>query len=456
MSSVPSRPYAAYHRPHRPPRVEIAVGISAVLVLALVASAILSGLDIKGPTGVVVMLGLPVIGLVALATAALLRAVDHDPAKRRRHLLQAGVAAGIAVLGWLLVVEALLFAGAAPAAAAVSAVVCIPTTTFGLWFLRRLDRNEKEPWRLMLVAAAWGGLVATSLALWANTFISRAATGALVPGPGVDVVTAYSAGFFEEIGKGLAVLLLYLVMRHEFDDVVDGIVYGAAVGIGFNYMESILYMSHIYALVGGGPAGVAGATIQWYNRQVLGLFFGHASYTALTGAGIGLARQLHSNRAKVLAIASGWLGAIAAHFAWDAWLQFFPTGTGAIVLLSMHVRVLLMDGPFTAIVVLLLYMGAKAEGAAIERHLRLEAGLGRGTIVPSEVAVLVDPWRRAAARWRTFARLGFRAYRQVGRLQQAQLELAMERWHRERQEIDEPLEAEEALRSRVLALRTTG
>ena len=33
------------------------------------------------------------------------------------------------------------------------------------------------------------------------------------------------------------------------------------------------------------------------------------------------------------------------------------------------------------------------------------------------------------------------------------LDLAMERWHRERQEIDSPLEAEDALRQRVLELR---
>jgi hypothetical protein len=38
-------------------------------------------------------------------------------------------------------------------------------------------------------------------------------------------------------------------------------------------------------------------------------------------------------------------------------------------------------------------------------------------------------------------------------LQTAQLDLAMEMWHRERKEIDTPLEAEDRLRDRVLALR---
>jgi len=50
------------------------------------------------------------------------------------------------------------------------------------------------------------------------------------------------------VSLGVAVLLLYLVMRDEFDDVVDGILYGAAVGLGFNFMESITYMTHLYAI----------------------------------------------------------------------------------------------------------------------------------------------------------------------------------------------------------------
>jgi hypothetical protein len=48
---------------------------------------------------------------------------------------------------------------------------------------------------------------------------------------------------------------------------------------------------------------------------------------------------------------------------------------------------------------------------------------------------------------------GFKAYLRLARLQTAQLDLAMERWHRERREIDLPLEAEDELRRRVIELR---
>jgi hypothetical protein len=48
---------------------------------------------------------------------------------------------------------------------------------------------------------------------------------------------------------------------------------------------------------------------------------------------------------------------------------------------------------------------------------------------------------------------GLRAYLALSRLQTAQLDLAMERWHRERNEIEDPLEAEHELRRRVIELR---
>src|SRR5205807_1494990 len=87
----------------------------------------------------------------------------------------------------------------------------------------------------LIGGAAWGAIVATSLVIWAESLFQDWAINALVPGPGLDATNAFSAGLFEELAKGVAVLLLYLVMRDQFHDVVDGIVYGAAVGLGFNF-----------------------------------------------------------------------------------------------------------------------------------------------------------------------------------------------------------------------------
>src|SRR5438309_6913706 len=309
----------------RPARYGIAIAVSALVIVALITSSILNYVFLDSIPGRTSLYGLLAVALITLGTFILVRAYDRDRATRRVHLIRAAVLIGIGVLLWLLVIDVFLYTqSAGPGVAAVCALACLPTTAFGLWVVRRMDRNHKEPWRLVLVAAAWGAIVATSLVVWGETVWESSAQHTLVPGPGLDTSLAFMAGILEELAKGLAVLLLFLVMRNEFDDVVDGIVYGAAVGLGFNFLESISYMTNLYSIFSPEGFGGVAAGIQWYGRQVLGLFFGHATYTAYLGAGVGIARLLPSMRMQVMAIVAGFIIAIAGHFAWDAWATIFP------------------------------------------------------------------------------------------------------------------------------------
>jgi RsiW-degrading membrane proteinase PrsW (M82 family) len=447
-------PAANPHPRLRPNRYGIAIAVAAVVVLALVASSFLNYVYLDTIPGRASLYGLLAVALIALGTYILVRAFSRDRAMRRKHLIRAGVLIGLGVLLWLLLIDVFVFTqSAGPGVAAICVLVCLPTTGFGLLVVRRMDRNEKEPWRLVLVAAAWGAIVATSLVIWGETIWEATAQRSLVPGPGLDASTAFMAGVLEELAKGSAVVLLFLVMRDDFDDVVDGIVYGAAVGLGFNFMESITYMTNLYAIFQPEGIGAYAAGFQWYARQVLGLFFGHATYTAFIGAGIGIARQLPSVRQKGFAIASGFIVAIAAHFSWDAWLTFFPIQSTLFGLVEIHLRTLIMTGPFTAAIIALLIFGVRFEGQNLLDQLRKEAGDGRGAILPEEVPVLASPWQRLKQRLRALNHGGVRAYLETARLQSAQLDLAMERWHRERREIDSPLDAEEQLRLRVIGLR---
>jgi len=438
----------------RPARYRVAFALAALIIVALIVSSILNYVYLDTIPGRTSLYGGLAVALVALGTFVLVRAYTRDSAMRRKNLIRASVLIGLGVLLWLLVIDVFLFTqSAGPVVAAVCALACLPTTALGLVVVRRLDRNHKEPWRLVLVAAAWGAIVATSLVVWAETIWQTSAQQALVPGPGLDTSLAFMAGILEELSKGLAVLLLFLVMRNEFDDVVDGIVYGAAVGLGFNYLESISYMTNIYAIFA--PEGIGGvaAGIQWYARQVLGLFFGHATYTAFIGAGVGIARQLPNMRQKILAIVSGFIVAIAGHVAWDAWAALFPLGDGVLVLVGIHLRTLVLEGPFTAALIALLIFGIRYEGQNLREQMLKEAATESGAILPQEVPILASPWQRLKQRLQALSRQGFRAYFAIARLQTAQLDLAMERWHRERKEIDTPLEAEQELRQRVIQLR---
>ncbi len=454
MITYTTPPAANPHPRLRPNRYGIAIAVAALVVVALVASSFLNYVYLDTIPGRASLYGLLAVALIALGTYVLVRAFSRDLAMRRKHLIRAGVLIGLGVLLWLLLIDVFVFTqSSGPGVAAICVLVCLPTTGFGLLVVRRMDRNEKEPWRLVLVAAAWGAIVATSLVIWGETIWEATAQRSLVPGPGLDASTAFMAGVLEELAKGSAVVLLFLVMRDDFDDVVDGIVYGAAVGLGFNFMESITYMTNLYAIFQ--PDGIGGyaAGFQWYARQVLGLFFGHATYTAFIGAGIGIARQLPSVRQKGFAIASGFIVAIAAHFSWDAWLTFFPIQSTLFGLVEIHLRTLIMTGPFTAAIIALLIFGIRFEGQNLLDQLRKEAADGRGAILPDEVPVLASPWQRLKQRLRALNHGGPRAYLETARLQSAQLDLAMERWHRERQEIDTPREAEDQLRQRVIGLR---
>jgi hypothetical protein len=90
---------------------------------------------------------------------------------------------------------------------------------------------------------------------------------------------------------------------------------------------------------------------------------------------------------------------------------------------------------------------------ALSEQLRKEAAGSAGAVLLEEVEILTNPWRRFRERMRALDRRGVGAYLRLARLQAAQLDLAMERWHRERQELDEPLEAEDELRGRIVTLR---
>ena len=438
----------------RPVRYGVAIAIVVAVIVALVASSILNYVYLDTIPARASLYGLLAVASITLGTFVLVRAFERDPATRRKHLIRATVLIAFGVLLWLLVIDVFLYTqSAGPGVAIVCTLACIPTTAFGLFVVRRMDRNHKEPWRLVLVAAAWGAIVATSLVVWGETIWEQSAQHALVPGPGLDTSLAFMAGILEELAKGTAVLLLFLIMRNEFDDVVDGIVYGAAVGLGFNFLESISYMTNLYSIFNAEGFGAAAAAIQWYGRQVLGLFFGHATYTAYIGAGVGIARQLPHRRQKILAILAGFVIAIAGHFTWDAWATLFPVDNTLFGLVEIHLRTLIVNGPFTAGLIALLIFGIRFEGQNLVDQMRKEAATGRGAILPEEVPILSNPWRRLRTRMAAFSRAGFAGYLKVSRLQTAQLDLAMERWHRERKEIDTPLEAEQQLRQRVIDLR---
>jgi protease PrsW len=199
-----------------------------------------------------------------------------------------------------------------------------------LWFL---DRRERESPLLFASAFLWGGCIATGLALpfntvflhFADVWVREHPQFKQILGPDAALLLAapISAPIVEEMSKALGVLLIFWLLRPEFDTMRDGIVYGGLVGLGFNWSESALYVAQGYAEFGIPPYGA-----QLGTRYALFGLGGHALFTGLFGAFLGLALQTRHTWLRYLAPLIGLVLAIAAHMLNNA-LPLFLALAGA-------------------------------------------------------------------------------------------------------------------------------
>jgi RsiW-degrading membrane proteinase PrsW (M82 family) len=247
-------------------------------------------------------------------------------------------------------------------------------TLLYLLFIRAIDLYEREPLRYVLPVFVWGFAVATTVSLFFNTVASM--TLSTIAGNQVaSFFTAVAvAPVVEECAKGLALLIIffvaYLASRRrgliEFAGVMDGIVYGSAVGFGFAIAEDILY-------------GLQFGPEVFVVRRIFG-GFAHAAFTSLTGIGIGLIPYLRYRALSPVPPVLGLLAAILLH----ATFNFTATVFGGVAYVVLFFVVL---GYLVIIVAWLTF-----ERRAIRNELRDE--VEAGTITAEEYAIIPTYFRR--------------------------------------------------------------
>jgi RsiW-degrading membrane proteinase PrsW (M82 family) len=321
------------------------------------------------------------------------------------------------------------------ALAASAALSFVPIAV--LWYL---DRRERESRWLVLVAVLWGAVIATGLALPLNNAILRAIHGWVRANPqvttrlGADATLLIGAPIAgplnEEITKGLGIVALLLLMRSEFDNMRDGFIYGALVGLGFNLLEAPLYVAQNYA-----EFGVLTYGLQLGGRFALLGFGGHALYSGLFGAFLGLGRQTRRAWLRWVLGLVGLLVAMLPH-ALNNGLGLILIGSGVVppdaeiqpptpqpflpTLLIRSIMELIIFSPFLALLAVLLWRSGAWERRVIREELASEVG---GAVTPEEYAAIQ---RDGIFRTR---RIPARARRRMSALVMAQNELAFRKRH---------------------------
>jgi protease PrsW len=285
------------------------------------------------------------------------------------------------------------------ALAAVPVFVVVPGL---LW----LDRFEAEPTGLLLFAFGWGAAVATLIAILVNS-----TSVALLKASGGDITPAavVIAPIVEETSKGLAVLLVFLYRRREFDGVVDGIVYAGMAGIGFAFTENVLYLGRALA-----DAGVDGLAVTFVLRCVFGPF-AHPLFTMATGVGFGIAVTTRKRWVRTTAPILGWLLAVTLHGLWN-----LSAVAGLRGFVSAYV---VLQVPIFAAALGFALWSRRREGRLIGRHLAVYAETV--WVTPGEVQVLASMPARRQARALARSRGGRRSERAMRRFQEDASELAL-------------------------------
>jgi protease PrsW len=184
-------------------------------------------------------------------------------------------------------------------------------------FIYWLDRYEKEPKRLLGAVFGWGAVVAVIGALILQIILGQGVLF-LTGSQALEEIAGASlfAPVTEEILKGLAVLLVFLFFHHEFDSILDGIVYASIAALGFAATEDVLYYFSAYS-----EEGLGGLLVLVFLRFVI---FGwqHAFFTSFIGIGLAVARLNHNPLVRVGAPLAGLAAAIFTHSLHNSLLTF--------------------------------------------------------------------------------------------------------------------------------------
>jgi RsiW-degrading membrane proteinase PrsW (M82 family) len=301
----------------------------------------------------------------------------------------------------------------------------VPAILYGALIIS-VDVREREPGRILLFAFLWGALVAAVGSYFVSGDIYWIVAGVSSSATITEFLMAVvAAPYVEELAKAAGLLAIIAFFRREFNNVTDGIVYGALIGLGFSVTENILYLGWAHS-----QEGIEGFALLFYTRVALG-GLGHATYTALTGAGFGYARERNSTRARLGFPLLGLAFAMAGHSAWNGvfaglLVTVFSPDDPFIFLVTVPMIAFVALLPGLVALAVLLVRSWRREADIITAE--LEPELREGLLTSEEHARLVSVRARLAFEMQMLRTHGFATWRSSRRFHQKLTGLAFRKW----------------------------
>jgi len=290
----------------------------------------------------------------------------------------------------------------------------VPMLLFA-WIVYWLDRYEKEPKILLGGVFVWGAVVAAGFAFIINTLLGL---GIYVV-TNSDAITEFATGSViappvEEILKGFAVLVVFMVFRKEFDSVLDGIIYAGIVALGFAATENTYYIYN-YGYREDGWGGLFSLVFV----RVIVVGWQHPFYTAFFGIGLATARLNRNIWIKLFAPTVSLGIAIVAHSLHNA-IATLIEGFGGLVL------GIIFDWSGWLFMFLIIIWAIHDDQKRV--RLQLKEEVQAGLITPQQYRTACSSWAQAIARTVAFTN---GSYLDTGRFYQLCGELAHKKYQYE-------------------------
>ncbi|MHB8733550.1 MAG: PrsW family intramembrane metalloprotease [bacterium] len=326
-------------------------------------------------------------------------------------------------------------------------VIILASAAVYLLALWLIDPYEREPLSDIGITFAAGAVVAPLLTRGVEAAVGIPSS--LAPA----VFSVFSSGppnlwgaVVEEAAKGAVVLAAFVLFRREFDDALDGLIYGAVVGAGFALTQSLLYLRTLASL------GAAAQPASGFLFSVFVAGLNQCFFTSLFGGSLGALREAgpekRAGRAMLPVLGFAAAAIYHAGYAGLGYLAATPPGGAAWAPWAGILR-RLVDWLGVIVLLLLVRWAWERERYVLGRTLGDE--VAAGTVTADELAFLAagERGRRQFHAWR---RAGWGHYLATRRLHQAQAELAFAKWRRLRGLRDDT--DIEGLRATIRRLRT--